>query len=70
MTDWNQIAQALKLHMKSKEPEVKVRDVQALFELSSTSRAEFYISELVQRGVLRRVDNGGKSLYFINWGKK
>jgi len=47
-----------------------VREVQELFELSSTSRAELYLVELVERGFLRRVENGGKSLYFVNWGKK
>lgn len=70
MTDWNQVAQTLKLHMKNKEPEVKVRDVVEWFNLSSTSMAEIYLTKLVEHGFLRRVENGSKSLYFVNWGKK
>lgn len=68
--DWQSIANALKVHMKSKEPQVKVRDVMEWFDLSSTSRADYYLQKLVEHGFLRRVENGDKSLYFVNWGKK
>lgn len=69
MPDWNEVANTLKLRMKNKEPEVKVRDVVEWFDLSSTSMADIYLTKLVERGFLRRVENGGKSLYFVNWGK-
>ena len=70
MTDWKSIADALKVHMRHKEPQVKLRDVMQWFDLQSTSTADYYLQKLVEAGFIRRIDNGGKSLYFINWEKK
>lgn len=70
MTDWKSISDALKVHMRNKEPQVKLRDVMQWFDLQSTSTADYYLQKLVERGFLRRIDNGGKSLYFVNWGKE
>lgn len=68
--DWNQIAKDLRLHMKRKEPQIKNADVRELFGLSSTGTADYYLTKLEELGFVRRVENGGKSLYFVNWGKK
>ncbi len=70
MTDWQKIAQDLQLFMKRKEPQIKVRDVQELFNLSSTSSADYYLTKLEEIGAVRRVDNGKSSLWFLNLGKK
>lgn len=70
MTDWQKITQDLQLFMKRKEPQIKVRDVQELFNLASTSSAEYYLTRLEELGAVRRVENGKTSLWFLNWGKK
>jgi predicted MarR family transcription regulator len=70
MTDWNKVAQDLQLHMKRKEPQIKVRDVMQLFGLASTSSADYYLTKLEEIGAVRRVDNGKTSLWFLNWKKQ
>ena len=70
MKDWQKITQDLQLFMKRKEPQIKVRDVQELFGLSSTSSAEYYLTKLEEMGAVRRVGNGKTNLWFLNWTKQ
>jgi len=68
--DWSKIARDLQTYMKRKEPQIKNSDMRELFGLSSSSTADYYLTKLEEHGFIRRVENGGKSLYFVNWGKK
>ena len=65
--DWQKNAEAVKAFMAQKEPNIKVEEVKTLFGLSSESVAYYYLMKLESMGIVKRVQNGGKSEWFIAW---
>ena len=67
MVDWHTIGNELKSKMAEREPEIKVRDVMAWFNLSSTSHAEYYLDRLHEMGIVKRVKGDKYSRWFLAW---
>lgn len=67
--DWKEIARVLKYHMAQQSPEIKIRDVQGWFDLSSTGHAEYYLTKLEEKGFVRSVIVGVYRKWFFDYGK-